>query len=191
MTDATRSAGGRRRRARAALAVGAALAAAGGLGAAVAASGDGGGPAPTLPRATRAGQQTFFGHVRAIHRVAGRHVMRFDPALFLQGRAAERAAVEDGAIPPGAPVPNDVYVVDETPRTLSYPVARDARVTVLTRTGAGSPPRTRISVAEFAAIVAGRNPRHRDLLEPAAGVWIRIAARDPNPVLTIDQQYQP
>jgi hypothetical protein len=117
--------------------------------------------------------------------------MRFDPAILLRGPAAQRAAVQDGAIRPGEPVPNDVYVVDETPRTLTFPVARSARVTVLTRTGTGALPRTRITVDELAAIVAGRNPRHRDLLEPAAGVWIRIGARDPNPVLAIDQQYQP
>ena len=46
--------------------------------------------------------------------------MRFDPAWFLSGETANRAAAEDGAVPPGQPVPNDNYRVEEGHRLLTY-----------------------------------------------------------------------
>jgi hypothetical protein len=43
-------------------------------------------------------------------------------------------------------------------------------------------------VAEFAQIVQGKNPKHRQLFEPKAGFWLRVASDN---VLSLDQQYQP
>jgi hypothetical protein len=87
-----------------------------------------------------------------------------------------------------ADVPNDYYIVEEGHRLLTYVVAPTARVTVLTR---GAPATTRIAVAELAQLVKGRNPKHRKLLEPKAGFWIRIASSYPSPVVSLEQQYQP
>jgi hypothetical protein len=140
-----------------------------------------------LPPAAGPGEQVLYGHVRSLRRVGGHFEMRFDPALWLTGVAAERAAREDGAIGPGEPVPNDYYIVDGSHRLLTYAVARTARATVLTR-GVRSTP---ITVPELSQIVAGRNPEHRRLLEPKAGFWLRVGARYPNPVVALDQQYQP
>ncbi len=72
-----------------------------------------------------------FGHIRSLTPTAGRYEMRFDPALILAGETANEAAAEDGAVEPGEPVPNDNYVVDESPRTYTYRVADDVKVTVL------------------------------------------------------------
>lgn len=143
------------------------------------------------PRATPAGWTSSFGHIASLVRRGDRFEMRFDPAWFLRGVTAERAAVADGAIAPGEPVPNDDYIVEEGHRLLTYVVPPATPVTVLTRHGSGAVPRTRISVAELSAIAAGRNPRHRALTEPAAGFWIAVGSRYPNPVRSIDQQYQP
>ena len=142
--------------------------------------------ASTAPR-----QDVLYGHIKSLKRVGGRYEMRFDPALFLQGTAAERAAVEDKMIAPGEPVPNDYYIVDEGHRLLTFVVARNAHVTVLTRQG--SPPlgSTAITVSELAQLLAGKNPNHRQLTEPKAGYWIRIGAKYPNPAIALDQQYQP
>jgi hypothetical protein len=114
--------------------------------------------------------------------------MRVDPALWLTGVTAYRAMVEDGQLPPGEPVPNDYYIRDPDHRLLTYLVAADARVTVLTRNGQGPIPTTRISVAELAQIVKGKNPKHRRLLEPKAGFWLRVLS---DRVVSLDQQYQP
>jgi hypothetical protein len=129
-----------------------------------------------------------YAHVKSLRRTGGRFVMRVDPALWLTGITAYHAAVEDKAIPAGEPVPNDNYVRDSDHRLLTYRVPSNARVAVLTREGTGSIPTTTISVAEFAQIVQGKNPKHRQLFEPKAGFWLRVASDN---VLSLDQQYQP
>ena len=130
-----------------------------------------------------------FGYVRSLVRKRGRFELRFDPAFWLSGTTANRAAVEDGVIPPGDTVPNDYYIRNEGRRVLTYIVPRTARVTVLTNPGAGPRP-TRITVGELAAIVEGRNPRGRPLYDEGnhLGYWARISN---DTVTRLDQQYQP
>jgi hypothetical protein len=140
-----------------------------------------------LPPGSRAGEIVSYGHIAALTRKGRRFEMRFDPAWWLGGATAARAAAEDGAIRPGEPVPNDYYIVEEGHRLLTYVVPATARVTILTGGIAATP----IAVSELAQIVRGGNPRHRRLLEPRAGFWIRVGDRYPNPVLALDQQYQP
>jgi hypothetical protein len=129
-------------------------------------------------------QLAMYGHVKSLTRKGSRFELRLDPAFWLQGLTAERAAVAAKAIPAGEPVPNDYYILDEGHRVLTYLVAPTARVTVLTR-GVAS---TRVTVAELAQIVRGTNPRHRPLLEPKAGFWLRVES---DTVRSLDQQYQP
>jgi hypothetical protein len=142
-----------------------------------------------LPPAAPAGQMVVYGHVKSLARKSGRFEMRIDPAWWLTGVAAERAAVEDGAISPGQGVPNDYYIVDEGHRLLTYVVAANAPVTIVTSGAA----HTRITVSELAQLFSGKNPRHRALMGPVRGFgfWIRVGDKYPNPVLALDQQYQP
>ena len=127
-----------------------------------------------------------FGYIRSLAGQGGAYRMRFDPALWLSGATANRAAVEDGAIRPGETVPNDYYIRNESRRQLTYAVRANARVTIVT-VGAG-PRSTRVSVAELAAIVKSRNPRKRKLYGPSLGYWARIVG---DRVTRLDQQYQP
>ena len=133
------------------------------------------------------GERTF-GHISSLRRNAGRWELRFDPAWFTSGVTANTAAAEDGVVPPGEPVPNDNYRIDEGHRLLTYIVAPNARVTVLTRKGDpaqfGATP---ISVSALAQLVRGARPV--DLFEPLdTGVWIRVRV---DTVCSIEQQYQP
>jgi hypothetical protein len=140
--------------------------------------------APPSAPASRPHQVVLYGHVKSIAQKNHHFVMRFDPAFWLTGLAAERACGCN-------PVPNDYDIVDESHRLLTFAVKSDARVTVLTRHGTGAIPATAISVGELARIVKGENPNHRQLTEPKAGFWIRIGDKYPNPVLSLDQQFQP
>ena len=142
-----------------------------------------------LPPATRAGQTTQWGHIKSLRRKDGHFEMRFDPGLMLHGVAAESAAVEDGATSPGQGVPNDYYIVDEGHRLLTYVVAANASVRIVT---AGDF-HVRITVSELAKLFSGKNPRHRALMGGVRGFgfWIRVGDKYPNPVLSLDQQYQP
>ena len=130
-----------------------------------------------------------FGYIRSLVRKQGRFELRFDPAFWLSGTTANRAAVADGVIAPGDTVPNDYYIRNESRRVLTYIVPRTARVTVLTNPGAG-PRSTRITVGELAAIVEGRNPRSRPLYDEGnhLGYWATISN---DTVIRLDQQYQP
>ena len=136
------------------------------------------GPPPTIVQ---------YGYVRSLVRAGTRYRLRFDPALWLSGETANRAAVEDGAIPPGDIVPNDYYVRNESRKQLTYAVLPAAHVTVVTNSNASGLRSTRISVSELAAIVKGRNPKKRQLYGNL-GYWARIAG---DRVVTLDQQYQP
>jgi len=127
----------------------------------------------------------LYGHIASLTRTRGRFELRFDPALWLTGFAAARAAREDT----GSPVAGDYYIVDESHRLLTYVVSDTARVLLLDK---GLRP-TPVPVAELAQILAGRNPRHRPLFTPgrALGFWIRVGPKYPNPVVSLEQQYQP
>ena len=133
-----------------------------------------------LPPAAPAGQMVLYGHVKSLARKGGRFEMRFDPAWWLTGVAAERAAVEDGATSPGQGVPNDYYIVDEGHGLLTYVVGANAPVTIVTA-GAGH---ARITVSKLAQFLSGKNPS-------GFGFWIRVGDKYPNAVLSLDQQYQP
>jgi hypothetical protein len=137
---------------------------------------------PTAPPAER----VLFGHVESLARRGSRYELRLDPAEFLGGLTANRAAIEDGVIPPGDVVPNDYYIRDEGHRLLTYRVPGDAHVTIITK-GVRA---TRITVAELAQIVRGRNPKHRPLYDTRGtlGFWVRVAT---DSVHSLDQQYQP
>jgi hypothetical protein len=126
-----------------------------------------------------------FGYIKSLQRKGNSLELRFDPAWFLGGLTANTAAAEDGAVEPGEPVPNDYYVVDEGHRLLTYRVAPDARVMVLTRNPAGTP----ITLEQLVQLVNGKNPFPRPLFEPLrTGFWIRV---DIDTVRALDQQYRP
>ena len=139
-----------------------------------------------LPPAAPTGQMVFYGHIKSLAPSGGRYLLRFDPAWLLEGSTAEKAAVDDGVLPPGQPVPNDNYTRDETHKLLTFVVPRTARVTVLTR-GIHSTP---VTVAEFVQLLKGRNPKHRPLFGSPAG-WGYWALVNVDRVRSLDAQYHP
>jgi hypothetical protein len=146
----------------------------------------GGSSAPAAPAAVpKLPPSVFYGHIQTLTRKGGHYEMKFDPAWWLTGLAAQRAKLEDTG---SRDVPNDYYIVEEGHRLLTFAVTPSARVTVLVGGGAS---RARVSVAELAQIVRGRNPMHRRLSERKAGFWIRIGVGLLSPAVTLDQQYQP
>ena len=127
-------------------------------------------------------ERVEFGYIKSLEPKGTGYELKFDPAWFLAGETANRAAAEDGAVPPGEPVPNDHYVVDEGHRVLTYRVPPNAKVTVLVD-GPESKP---ITVEELARIVGGD---HKPLWEPIeTGFWIRYRI---DTVSSLEQQYRP
>jgi hypothetical protein len=152
--------------------------------------------APTSPGASESPAQMFtrpsvlwhFGYVRSLARKGSRYELRFDPALWLGGVTANRAAAEDGVIQPGEGVPNDYYIRNDRRRALTFLVPAGAKATVLTTSrGIRS---IRVPVSELAEIVRGRNPKRRALVDRDnhLGFWIAVTS---DRVRSLDQQYQP
>ena len=129
-------------------------------------------------------QVVEFGYIKSLKPTGSGFEMRFDPAWLLTGKTANQAALEDTG---SSDVPNDSYVVNESPRAYTYIVPANAHVRVLTA-GAnldGTP----ITVAELAQIAAGKNPLPKPLFEPiSTGFWISITT---DRVESLDQQYHP
>ena len=125
-----------------------------------------------------------YGHIRSLVRRGSSYELRFDPALWLGGVTAKRAAKEDTG---SSDVPNDYYLVDETKRRFTYLVPPAARATVLV-SGPRAIRSVRVTVAELAQSVRGRNPARRPLYGADLGFWIRVAT---DTVHSLDQQYQP
>ena len=133
-------------------------------------------------------QLLFFGYVKSATRSGGRYLMRVDPTLMVTGITASTAAVEDGVLRPGEPVPNDYYERNETHRLLTYRVPARAHVTVIVNPGEG-PRSAVVPVSELVQIVKGKNPRKRPgLWGPASGFWIRVKG---DQALALDQAYRP
>jgi hypothetical protein len=132
----------------------------------------------------------LYGHIESLMQEGDGFELRFDPALFLLGTTAQLAAVEDGLLEAGEPVPNDNYTRDETHRLLTFTVPATARATVLVNPGTGGIRSTAIPVTELAQIIEGKNPKRRSLFGPvkAFGFWIRV---DIDRVRSLDQQYRP
>jgi hypothetical protein len=118
----------------------------------------------------------FYGHIRSMQRTQSGCEIRFDPAWWLTGRAAEQAKFEDTG---SRDVPNDYYIVDEGHRLLTFPVSRSAAVSVLVNRGAQH---VRISAAELCRRRPGRG---------GPGYWIQVGDKYPNQAVKLYQQYQP
>jgi hypothetical protein len=130
-----------------------------------------------------------FGYIKSVTPKGKAYELRFDPALFLTGETANRAAADDGVIKPGESVDNDYYIRNPDHKLLTYKLPAGVPVTVLTVT-TGPIATTKISVAELSQLVKGKNPKHRKLLDPRhfLGYWIKTSI---DTVKSIDQQYQP
>ncbi len=123
-----------------------------------------------------------FGYVKSLTPHPGGYLLRFDPAWMLTGLTASVAKKEDTG---SSEVPNDYYVVNEGRRELTYIVPADARVTVLAQ-GVSS---RRITVAQLAQLLAGKNPLGHPLFEPlTTGFWMLVHI---DTVRSLDQQYFP
>jgi hypothetical protein len=135
------------------------------------------------------GDQRLFGHISSVQRSGDHYLLRFDPAWFLSGVAANVAQAQDQGTTcrPSScpPVANDNYVVDEGHRVLTFILPASARGTVLTKGASLSG--TPVGAAELARLVAGKS--RLKLFEPlASGVWIVVHV---DTVRSFAQQYRP
>jgi len=142
----------------------------------------------TPPQLGGSADQQLFGHVKSIEPTRGGYLVRFDPSWLVTGITANVAAAQDEGTrcKPSAcaPVPNDVYDVDESHRLLTFLLPAGTHGTVLV--GGGLNTKT-ITADELAQVVAGTSSLR--LFEPLdSGVWIRVHS---DTIRAFAQQYRP
>ena len=127
-----------------------------------------------------------FGYVKAIVPAGKGYELKLDPAYWLEGLTAQRAAAQAGQT-----VENDYYIVNPDHRLFTYKLPANAPATVLTNSSGGIKS-TNVPISELAQIVKGKNPKHRPLLEAGSirtlGYWVKTRI---DTVKALDQQYQP
>src|SRR6202008_505845 len=103
--------------------------------------------------------QRLFGRIASLERKGDHYELRFDPAWFLSGIAANVAQAEDQGMhcAPSScpPVANDNYVVDESHRLYTYLLPADVHGTVLTT---ADPNGATITATQLAELGAGTGP---------------------------------
>lgn len=144
--------------------------------------------APAPPEAPERASSRHYGYIRSVEPSASPVTIRFDEAEFLTGEEANRAAVEDGVIAPGEPVPNDYYVrnPDEQARVLE--LGPDATVTAVrcpTSCTQGTPG----DLDDFLASFEESSPSlAADYRGASSQYWLTI---EDGVVVAIDEQYIP
>jgi hypothetical protein len=78
---------------------------------------------------TRSMPVEHFGYIRSVSTAGPVATLAFDEAEFLTGKEAQKAAEEDGVLPPGEPVPNDYYIRNPDKTTRTFRIANDAEIT--------------------------------------------------------------
>jgi len=132
-------------------------------------------------------QITEFGYVQSITPKGNGYLLRFDPALWLEGLTASDAAADDGQGTRGQPVPNDYYIRNTDHKLLSYKLPANAHVTILVNQKT-----TKVTVAKLAQLLKTR-PKECGtpymLRAPCRlGFWLRYQI---DTVKALDQQFQP
>ena len=157
-------------------------------------AGEGASPEPTQSQAST--QTTsppaptpveHFGYIRSVSTAGPVATLAFDEAQFLTGQEAQKAAEEDGAVPPGEPVPNDYYIrnPDKTTRTLR--IANDAEITAKRCQPCrnGQPGRLGPFLASF---MKGRQTYADPYRGKYSLYWLTIENGE---VVAVDEQYVP
>jgi hypothetical protein len=131
-------------------------------------------------------QITVFGYVSSITPKGKGYLLRFDPALWLEGVTASYAAADDGQGNPGQPVPNDYYIRNPDHKLLTFKLPANAHVTILVNLQT-----RKSSVSQLASLLKGKNgcgTKYQLRAPCRLGFWLRYRI---DTVQALDQQFQP
>jgi hypothetical protein len=136
----------------------------------------------TSTRGRRRGRlRRHFGYIRSVSAAGG------DARVGSSPERTQKAAEEDGAVPPGEPVPNDYYIrnPDKTTRTLR--IANDAKITAKR-----CRPCRNGQPGELGPFLASFMEGRQTFVDPYRGkyslYWLTI---EDGEVVAIDEQYVP
>ena len=125
-------------------------------------------------------------HVKAADATSGSESITVDVIQFYTGDAANQASKEDGG---EAPVPNDIYIRNESTKLRTIPVASGTTATVpywQGQTMVNPPDGTKVSFSQFASAMNGNKSWQQS--DQNAIYWITIGSGE---VTKIAYQYTP
>jgi uncharacterized protein YoxC len=125
-------------------------------------------------------------HVKAADATSGSESMTVDVIQFYTGDAANRASKEDGG---EVPVPNDIYIRNESTKLRTIPVAPGTTATVPYWQGptmVNPPDGTKVSFSQFASAMNGNKSWQQS--DQNAIYWITLSGGQ---VTKITYQYTP
>ena len=144
-------------------------------------------PATTQSTTTRSMPAERFGFIRSVSTAGPAATLAFDEAELLTGKAAQKAAEDDGVVEPGEAVPNDYYIRNREKTAQTLRIANDAAITAkrcpLCRKG--RPGELEPFLAAFAQ---GRQTYADPYRGKHALYWLTI---EDGEVVGIDEQYVP
>ncbi|MFN8109351.1 MAG: hypothetical protein U0Y82_05840 [Thermoleophilia bacterium] len=132
---------------------------------------------PTLPVPA---DGRHFGFIRSLEDREGTLTAVFDPAQWLTGAAAQRAARADAD-----EVANDYYIHNEDRSTMRLPVAAGATVTIVTPTSMAGRPST---LGHLVRTFSGGRPGGTLRQGPGSAYWLTVRG---GTVTSIKEQYRP
>ena len=128
----------------------------------------------------------YFGAFYAVGATQDPPRLLIDLEQFFRGDAANQAAQEDGVLPPGESIPNDVYIRNVSPRWRMVEVDPGTKVALTTYPfGQIDAPQV-VTFARFGAMYNSGNDRFQIL--HWSPYWIRV---HDGRVVSIHQQYMP
>jgi hypothetical protein len=140
----------------------------------------------SLPLYSHPAELTQFGYVTSIVPKGKSYVLRFDPAVWLEGETANVAAAEAGEIKPGQSVPNDYFILNPDHKLLTYKLPANAHVTILVNLQT-----TKVTVARLAHLLTAKGSActpYQLRLPCRLGFWLTYRI---DTVSALNQQYQP
>jgi hypothetical protein len=146
-----------------------------------------GSPEPTQTSTTSSAPLEHFGFIRSVSTAGPAATLAFDEAEWLTGKEAQKAAEEDGVVPPGEPVPNDYYIRNPDKTTRTIPIANDASITAkrCSLCRGGKP-------GELGPFLESFSKGRQTFADPYRGkyslYWLTI---EDGRVVAIDEQYVP
>jgi hypothetical protein len=122
-----------------------------------------------------------FGFIRQADPAAS--TLLFDAARFVTGEAANAAAA---ARDRATPVPNDYFIVNDDPTTVSLPV--DPSATIVVVGIQGPPPEVEVAVPTFLSAIAAGGSTGSPWIRADAPFWITLES---GTAVTITEQFLP
>jgi len=124
-----------------------------------------------------------FGFIKKVYSNNGKNYLTIDYAQWLNGAAADKAAIADGKIPKGEHVDNGYYIRNNNPKLRTFEVDSNTNITMKTYKTKGNNPKN-ITFSQFKAIYLKNNTE----VATYTPFWVELKG---STITSIEEQFIP